>query len=372
MKIQLYEFKVIEKLKTYLIDKGYPESSLQEHHLIRDGIYLQIDLAILDNEKIVEIYEIKSPVEIKNISKEESKYKKIEEKFASKIPAFFVALDKDELIFSQISDAVNAFITFYNSLKKYVKEEEEFTYFFRGHSSIKYVLKPGIYRKNDHCKGVENEDVLFKEAVRRNPVDFPDRTSTFEKLVKMQHYGLPTRLLDITTNPLVALYFAVSESISEDGEIYIFKIKNSDLKYYDSDAVSVVSNLARRPIDFYNPQIADWKKYNKNVIISYLLHEIRYEKPHFQSVINKHDIEKVFCVLPKLDNPRIMKQSGAFFLYGIKGKKSEHAILNQVPRRIIINKGGKNNLLKELKVLGIDKSTLFPEIDHVMEIIKEK
>jgi len=372
MKLKLYELKVIEKLKVYLIDKGYPESSLKEHFLIKDGVYLQIDLAVIDSEKIVEIYEIKSPTEIKNISKDESKYKKVEDIIASKVPAFFVALDRDVLIFSQISDAVNAFITFYNLLKRYVKEEDEYTYFFRGHSSLRYVLKPGIYRKNEHCKGIENEDILFKEAIRRNPADFPDRTSTFEKLVKMQHYGLPTRLLDITTNPLVALYFAVSESKNEDGEIYIFKIKNSDLKYYDSDAVSVVSNLARRPIGFYNPQITDWKKYNKNIIISYLLHEIRYEKPHFQSVINRQDIEKVFCVLPKLDNPRIMKQAGAFFLYGIKGKKSEHAILNQVPRRIIINKVGKINLLKELKVLGVDKSTLFPEIDHVMEIIKEK
>jgi hypothetical protein len=50
-----------------------------------------------------------------------------------------------------------------------------------------------------------------------------------------------------------------------------------------------------------------------------------------------------------------MKQSGAFFLYGIKGKKSEHAILNQVPRRIIINKGGKNNLLNELSYIYIKK-----------------
>ena len=57
MKLKLYELKVIEKLKVYLIDKGYPESSLKEHFLIKDGVYLQIDLAVIDSEKIVEIYE---------------------------------------------------------------------------------------------------------------------------------------------------------------------------------------------------------------------------------------------------------------------------------------------------------------------------
>ena len=46
------------------------------------------------------------------------------------------------------------------------------------------------------------------------------------------------------------------------------------------------------------------------------------EKPHFQNVIDSKDIERVFCVKPMFDNPRIIRQSGAFFLYGINGDKS--------------------------------------------------
>ncbi|NDZ06777.1 FRG domain-containing protein [Pseudomonas aeruginosa] len=53
---------------------------------------------------------------------------------------------------------------------------------------------------------LENEDKLFKEFIIRNPDEFKGQRSTFEILTKMQHYGLPTRLLDITTNPLVALF----------------------------------------------------------------------------------------------------------------------------------------------------------------------
>lgn len=223
---------------------------------------------------------------------------------------------------------------------------------------------------------IKNENRLFKDIIARSPSDFKDCNSTFEKLVKMQHYSLPTRLLDITSNPLVALFFACKEEtqMNEDGELYRFEIKEDELKYYDSDTVSVVSNIARRPHDFSIQSIKGLANstFNKKGEIQYLLHEIRSEKPHFSAVIDCKHIEMVFCVKPKLDNPRIIRQEGAFFIFGISNNKTQCAKFDFVYESYIISKSEKQKILNQLEALGINESTLFPEIDHVAKHLKEK
>ena len=271
---------------------------------------------------------------------------------------------------NEVSQTIGSIRTLFERLEDKLEDTEEYHIFYRGQSNKKYKLLPSIYREKTL---IQNEDKIFRDIIAQCPTDFKGSTSTFEKLVKMQHYSLPTRLLDITTNPLVALYFACDDN-EVDGMLFRFEVKTSEIKYFDSDAVSVVSNIAKRPIDFSieNLRDLDCEDFNSQPDIAYLLHEIKYEKPHFQNIIDSKDIERVFCVKPMFDNPRIIRQSGAFFLYGIDGDKSKPAKLNFDYKKYIIGKAQKKKIRKQLEALGIDKSTLFPEVEHVAEHIKEK
>ncbi|MEY8847330.1 FRG domain-containing protein [Psychroserpens sp. XS_ASV72] len=245
---------------------------------------------------------------------------------------------------------------------------DEYENYFRGHSDISFELKPSIYRDGL----IYNEDNIFKESISRVPLEFNNSKSTVEKLVKMQHYGIPTRLLDVTANPLVALYFACNKDFSKNGEVVYLRIPKNYVKYYDSDVVSVLSNIAKRPENFeIDTSTSKISEFNDTTAIQYLLHEIKEEKPYFQNLINPKHLEEVFAVKVKLDNERILKQEGAFLIFGIDANKIRPA---RVPNNWVLNKttkvkleipaNRKRSILKELATFGISNRTLFPELEN--------
>lgn len=270
------------------------------------------------------------------------------------------------------------------NLNEYELISNDHAIFYRGHSNKNYKLEPYIYRDEI----IKNEHIIFKELLLRCPQDFEHCKTTFEFLVKMQHYSLPTRLLDITTNPLIALYFACQSKSKNDAELIIFKVPKSSIKYYDSDTVGVLSNLSRMSSKFSMPEDIDLnitpldsnyldeiKKFNSSYHIRKLVYEVQSEKPHFEPRIDPDVFSKVLCVKPKLDNQRVIRQDSAFFLFGIDEKKSIPAKLNSEyiltkDQKIIIPYSDKARIIGQLEILGITEATIFPEIEKVATYIK--
>lgn len=142
----------------------------------------------------------------------------------------------------------------YTAAIKYIKqsfdikppEEMKWDLFFRGAADSSWDNIPSIYR-NDGIL-VENEKKIYYEVLSRCSNDFQHCRSTFDYLVMMQHYGVPTRLLDLSTNPLVALFFACNEADiykGKNGKVNIFNVQQNDIRLYDDNLVSLLANIAK-------------------------------------------------------------------------------------------------------------------------------
>jgi FRG domain len=120
---------------------------------------------------------------------------------------------------------------------------------FRGQRDSSWPSVAGIFRP-DLKDLLKNENRAVRNLISVHPNEFTSDETMFDKLVRMQHFGLPTRLLDVSLNALVAPYFATDpgpdSGISSDGMVTAFAIPPEREKYFDSDSVSCLANLANR------------------------------------------------------------------------------------------------------------------------------
>jgi hypothetical protein len=278
-----------------------------------------------------------------------------------------------------ISSTTNlVFIDSINDLITNVKEQLESNkdLFYRGHANLNWDLKPSIYRQKTW---IENEHNMFREILIRNPIEFSQTKSAFEKLTIMQHYGLPTRLLDITKNPLVAMYFVCSDKsqLHMPGEVFVFAPEPRIIKFYDSDTVSILSNLSKveRNIETNKTKAEFNENYYEGLK---LLHLIKEEKPYFLAEVEPSDFNKTLIVKPINNNERIKRQLGYFFIFGIETNIYRSAEIDFAYKKgqqfvkFIVEDSIKNDILTELETIGISSNTLFPEIDNGTEYIKSK
>ncbi|WP_432202002.1 FRG domain-containing protein [Erythrobacter sp. W53] len=237
---------------------------------------------------------------------------------------------------------------------------------FRGHGSVTWLPFPSIFRQSTRV--TNSESLMVRDLVSRYPDQFINDASMFDRLVRMQHFGLPTRLLDVTSNPLVGLYFAAADCADEDGSLVIFRISSARKKYYDSDSVSCVCNLANLKL-FEKESIETTTATTISAFMRInaaqrLYQFIREEKPHFRPELQKNDLFRQFYVVAKQNNPRIIAQNGAFLAFGLRHDDASSFRDEISSFSLRIPASHKKAILRELSSIGINAGTLFPEIDR--------
>ncbi len=233
--------------------------------------------------------------------------------------------------------------------------------YFRGHASTSWELVPSLFRDNWRT---HNEHSMLIHANNYLWAELCDCKSELEKMIRLQHYGLHTRLLDVTYNPLVALYFACQRPMhdedNKDGIVYCGNKEITEGKegivvaeyIFRTDALNSNGEGLERLCNQYN--------------------------------VRKESLEKAHIINPPYNNQRIKIQSGSFIMPPLLQKDgmppSYYANRSVIRREIekmfskkcIIPNSCKEAILKELDYLGFNKATIFKDISNILEYINDK
>lgn len=210
-----------------------------------------------------------------------------------------------------------------SDLYEVVKEERHsYAWLYRGHADAQWPLMP----KAGRSQALKKDEITYFDAWKRRAVEFISNVplDDWDWLSLAQHHGFPTRLLDWSTNPLVAAFFAATEEVDADSAIYAFSPSRVVLR----DKIG--------PLEY------------KGISRFY----------------------------PSAFTARISRQSSAFTVHGPADVPIKNEPKIGKLRRYIIPRSKRQSMILDLNLFGVNAASIFPDLgglsSHLCWVISQR
>jgi len=225
--------------------------------------------------------------------------------------------------------------------------------FWRGHADVGWSIAPEVFREGDRGKPFPEVTLIrtFMGQAESRGQRCPPYNDLTGWLILARHFGLPTRLLDWSMSPLVALFFAVEGRDETDGALWALSPGALNYDMIQTNRLMIVDD----------PQVHE-------------LVSLAFEPdPGVQLEALSRTKGRALAVGTREIDPRVMVQQGAFTIHADESNLAERRI-EGYPWLVgfRIRHAAKNQLRELLMRLGITRSALFPDLGSLAFDLKHK
>lgn len=243
----------------------------------------------------------------------------------------------------------------YFELVERLQRRKRYSLWFRGCGKARNQLIPSLYRHPNKTSPSDLEELerqlMARFRQRSIPYHSRNLADDWDALFFMQHYGVPTRLLDWTENPLIGLHFALMLAPFKAG-------RGGRLRYAESAAVWVLdpvawNRAALKHVSFTGGPLTPGDETLKG-----------YSPRSTAAAMNAHPV----ALYGAHNSARIVAQQGTFTIFGTNRTPMEALVRNgtcppEALSCIVIHPSRIQSMRKSLLNQGITESVVFPDLE---------
>lgn len=236
-----------------------------------------------------------------------------------------------EFVAKNITDLTNGFVEITNGF-------DSTKPWWRGHADVSWNLIPSLYRR-EHSE--TNMNVRFRQMAKVRYEKCPEPEDSSGWLFLMQHYRLPTRLLDWSESPLVALFFALDDSSNAEKDAAIWGMAPTKLNLQQGGYESILG-----------ADHTELRKLSRQAFV--------------RNAREETDSRTLAVQMSQLDLRHMVQQSVAT-IHGSSVSINELPEPESFLARVRIPAASKASFRQLLSLYGISRSNLFPDLDNLAQ-----